>query len=60
MIKEFTQLNNGAVPRKPVVRPTDVNSLTPLEKKTALLAVNVIKEKFGGKLKGRRCADGSR
>ena len=33
MIKEFTQLNEGAVPGNPVVRPTDVSSLTPLEKK---------------------------
>ena len=37
MIKEFTQLNEGAVPGKPVVRPTDVSSLTPLEKKRLYL-----------------------
>ena len=59
MIKEFTQLSNGAVPGKPVVRPIDVSSLTPLEKSKALPAVNLIKEKYGGVLKGRTCADGS-
>ena len=37
MITEFTQLNEGAVPGKPVVRPTDVSSLTPLEKKSFYL-----------------------
>ena len=60
MIKEFTQLNDGAVPGKPVVKPIDVSSLTHLEKSKALPAVNLIKEKFGGVLKCRTCADGSR
>ena len=60
IIKDFTQLNNGAVPGKPVVKPVNVSTLTPLEKHKALPAVNLIKEKFGGKLKGRICADGSR
>ena len=59
MIKEFKQLNEGVVPGKPVVVPTDAASLTPLEKKKALPAVNLIKEKYGGVLKGRTCADGS-
>ena len=39
--------------------PTDAANLTPLEKKKALPAVNLIKEKYGGVLKGRTCADGS-
>ena len=60
MIKEFTQLNKGAVPGKPVVRPVNVSSLTSLEKSKALPAVNLIKEKFGGILKGRTCANGSK
>ena len=60
IIKEFTQLNEGAVPGKPVVRPIDSTTLSPIEKKKALPAVNLIKEKFGGELKGRTCADGSR
>ena len=60
MIKESTQLNEGAVPGKPVVIPTDANTLTDLEKRKALPAVNLIKEKYGGVLKGRSCVDGSR
>ena len=59
MIKEFTQLNEGAVPGKPVVVPTDSNSLTALEKSKALRAVNLIKEKWNGDIKGRSCVDGS-
>ena len=31
IIKEYAQLNEGAVPGKPVVRPIDVSSLTPME-----------------------------
>ena len=54
MIKEFTQLNEGAVPGKPVVKPVDV------EKSKALPAVNLIKEKSSGILKGRTCANGSK
>ena len=60
MIKEFTQLSEGAVPGKPVVRPIDPTSLSFSEKKRALPAVNLIKEKWNGDLKGRTCADGSR
>ena len=60
IVKEFTQLNEGAVPGKPVVRPVDAATLSPMEKKKALPAVNLIKEKFNGELKGRTCADGSR
>ena len=60
IIKEFTQLNEGAVPGKPVVRPIDAATLSPIEKKKALPAVNLIKEKFNGELKGRTCADGSK
>ena len=60
MIKEFTQLNNGAVPGKPVVKPMDMSSLTPLEKSKALSVVNLIKEYFGDVLKGRTCAEGSK
>ena len=60
MIKEYTQLNEGAVPGKPVVVPTDATTLTEEEKKKALPAVNLIKEKWGGELKGRFCVDGSK
>ena len=60
MIKEFTQLNEGSVPGKPVVWPIDAAILSSLEKKKAMPDVNLIKEKYNGDLKGRTCADGSR
>ena len=59
MIKEYTQLNERAVPGKPVVIPTDPRSLTPLERNRAMRAVNLIKEKRGGDLIGRTCVNGS-
>ena len=45
MVKEFRQLDEGVVPGKPVVQAVDLRSLTHEEKKRALPAVNVIKEK---------------
>ena len=59
MIKEFTQLNEGAVSGKSVVRSIDAATLSPLEKKKAMPAGNLIKEKHDGVLKGRTCADRS-
>ena len=43
MVKKITQLNKGAVPGKPVVVPIDANSLTDIEKRKALRAINLIK-----------------
>ena len=43
-----------------MVIPTDANTLTDLEKRKALPAVNLIKEKYDDMLKGRSCVDGSR
>ncbi len=53
MFKEFEQLNKGAVPgkKKPVVGPHDASVLTDNEKRRALEAVNLIKEKRTGNLK---------
>ena len=61
VIKEFTQLDKGAVPsqNKPVVIPIDPKTLTPEDKKKALNAVNLIEEKRDGRIKGRTCGDGS-
>ena len=59
MIKEFEQLDEGAFPGKPVVKPIDPNTLTREEKYKAMEAVNLIKEKRCGKIKGRMCANGS-
>ena len=60
MIKELTQLDRGAIDGKPVVIPIDPVLLTQENKKHALEAVHLIKEKRGGDLKGRTCADGSK
>ena len=60
MVKEFTQLNTGAAPGKPAVVPIDADCLTDIEKKKALRAINLIKEKWNGDIKGRSCVDGSK
>ena len=51
--KEYTQLEDKKV--MGVLKP---ESLTRSQKKGALRAINLIKEKRSGKLKGRTCADG--
>ena len=62
IIKEFTQLNEGAVPsqNKPVVIPIDPETLTVDDKRKALHAVNLIEEKRDGRIKGHTCGDGSK
>ena len=45
---------------EPVVGPQDASVLTDEEKRRALEAVNLIKEKRTGNLKGRICANGSK
>ena len=59
-VKEFKQLNNGAMPNKPVVAPIDPRELTQQEKNLALNVVTVIKQKTDGTIKGQACADGRR
>ena len=59
LVKEFKQLVEGAVPGKPVIRPINPESLSVEEKMRAMEAVNFIKEKRCGKIKGRSCANGS-
>jgi hypothetical protein len=54
LFSEFCQLDD-----KSVFRPTRASDLTTQQKRSALRAVNLIKEKRCGKLKGRTCADGS-
>jgi hypothetical protein len=53
LFKEFCQLDD-----KSVFLPVDAKSLTRDQKYKALRAINLIKEKRCGKLKGRTCADG--
>ena len=60
MIKELKQLNDGAMPNRPVVVPQNPDVLTQDEKDRALEAVNLIKEKRNGNIKGRTCANGSK
>ena len=60
MVKEFKQLDIGAFPVKPVVKPIHAETLTSEERASVMEAVNLIKEKRNGVVKGRTCADGSR
>jgi Reverse transcriptase (RNA-dependent DNA polymerase) len=54
ILKEFCQLHE-----KGVFEPKLTSALTSEQKKGALRAVNLIKEKRSGDIKGRTCADGS-
>ena len=60
MLNEYKQLNEGPVPGKPVFGCIDPNTITWDEKRRALEAVNLIKKKRCGRIKGRTCADGSK
>ena len=60
MSKEYEQLDKGTMPSKPVFEPINYNDLTQEERKQALEAVNLIKEKRCGTIKGRTCANGSK
>ena len=60
MIKEFKQLVDRAFPGKPVVAAINNSELTENDKKRALDAVNLIKVKRSGTVKGRTCANGSK
>lgn len=53
MLKEYTQLKD-----KSVFGKIAYDSLTPEQRKNALRAINLIKEKRCGKIKGRTVADG--
>jgi Reverse transcriptase (RNA-dependent DNA polymerase) len=53
LFKEFAQLDD-----KEVFEPVHSHTLTKSQKAAALRAINLIKEKRSGKLKGRACADG--
>jgi hypothetical protein len=53
LLAEFCQLDD-----KSVFQPREASSSTIKQKSDALRAINLIKEKRCGKLKGRTCADG--
>ena len=58
--KEYKQLDEGAKKGNPVVSPTPSDTLTDEDKRQALDAVNLIKQKRCGKIKGRCAANGSK
>jgi len=60
MFKELKQLDEGPMPGKPVVQPVDVDTLSQKMQEQAMEAVNLIKVKRCGKVKGRTCANGSK
>ena len=60
MFKEYKQLDSGPMPGKLVVVPFNPYVLTPLDKNKTLEAVDLIKEKHCGNIKGRTCENGSK
>ena len=60
LVKEFKQLDKGPMEGKKVIMPLVYSTLTKQEKREALEAINLIKEKRDGSLKGRSCANGSK
>lgn len=53
LLKEYNQMDKAPMPGKPVFGAVDYHTLSVQEKKEALEAVNLIKEKRDGKIKGR-------
>jgi len=60
MFKELKQLDIGVMEGKPAVGPINPDLLSNEEKSMALEAVNLIKLKRDGNLKGRTCANGKK
>ena len=60
MYKEFNQLEKLDMPYKPVVLPQYPMKFTRTEKREALEAVKLIKEKRTGTIKGNTCENGSK
>ena len=57
MVKELKQLDNGSMKGKHVVVPTDPSKLTKSERWASVDAVNLIKQKRNGDIKGKTCAN---
>ena len=60
MIKELSKFDKGPMTVKPFVGPINPDTLSFYDKKNVLEAVNLIKEKRCGKIKGRTCIDVSK
>ena len=59
IFKELKQLNDGLFPDNPVIVIINIESLTEEDKRKSQEAVNLVKIKSCGKIKGRTCANGS-
>ena len=53
-------MEHGPIPGKRVLRALDPDMMSSEEKKKALNAINLIKKKQDGTIKGKTCADGSK
>ena len=60
MVKELKQLEYGSMPGKKVVQAIDPKNLSLEHNRKALNAINFIKEKRDGTIKGKTYAEGSR
>lgn len=60
LVKEFRQLDKGPMAGKRVVEPVVYSTLTDEEKRDALEAITLTKEKRDGTIKGRCCANGKK
>ena len=60
MFNELKQMEHGPMPGKRVLRAIDPDLMSTEDKKKALNAINLIKKKRDGTIKGRTCADGSK
>ena len=60
MVKYYRQIDKGTTERNTVITPIEPEMLSYEDKMKALEAVNLIKYKRNGKIKGRTCADGSK
>ena len=60
IFREYKQLYDGPMPGKPLVAPFNTDGITPLYRKKTLEALNLIKEKSCGNIKGRTWENGSK
>ena len=60
MVKEYRQIDKGPMEGSPVTPPVDPNALYYKERRKALEAVNLVKEKINRIIKGMTCADASK
>ena len=59
-MKELVQLDQGAMPREPLVIEINPDQLTQKQKKKAFDTVNIMALKRDDRVKGQACANGSK